>query len=178
MHTASTKSKKAIFSTKVKFKVTRSLTLVSFERASLVEYACQTSTSNSSKVIANVKVDNRQTNRQTDKQTNRQDKNNMPPIIRCRGIIKMGNLLFKNLPLILGKQDVFDVIAPSQGPRCAIRKFALERAFLNKKIKTKRRRSDPVLWQKPLHQQKCQKGKVTTQTTPQKVRLNSNYGPT
>ena len=34
--------------------------------------------------------------------------------------------------------------------------------------KTKRRRSDPVLWQKPLHQQKFQKGKVTTQTTPQK----------
>ena len=34
--------------------------------------------------------------------------------------------------------------------------------------KTKRRRSDPVLWQKPLHQQKYQKGKVTTQTTPQK----------
>ena len=34
--------------------------------------------------------------------------------------------------------------------------------------KTKRRRSDPVLWQKPLHQQKCQRGKVTTQTTPQK----------
>ena len=33
--------------------------------------------------------------------------------------------------------------------------------------KRKRRRSDPVLWQKPLHQQKCQKGKVT-QTTPQK----------
>ena len=33
--------KKAIFSTKVKVKVTRSLTLVSFERASLVEYACQ-----------------------------------------------------------------------------------------------------------------------------------------
>ena len=35
-------------------------------------------------------------------------------------------------------------------------------------IETKRRRSDPVLWQKPLHQQKCQKGKVTTQTTLQK----------
>ena len=35
-------------------------------------------------------------------------------------------------------------------------------------MNTKRRRSDPVLWQKPLHQQKCQKGKVTTQTTPQK----------
>ena len=34
--------------------------------------------------------------------------------------------------------------------------------------KTKRRRSDSVIWQKPLHQQKCQKGKVTTQTTPQK----------
>ena len=33
---------------------------------------------------------------------------------------------------------------------------------------TKRRRSDPVLWQKPLHQRKCQKDKVTTQSTPQK----------
>ena len=48
----------------------------------------------------------------------------------------------------------------------------------NRLTKTKRRRSDPVLWQKPLHQQKCQKGKVTTQTTPQKVRLNSKCGPT
>ena len=36
------KVEKAIFSFKVKVKVTRSLTLVSFERASLVEYACQT----------------------------------------------------------------------------------------------------------------------------------------
>ena len=36
-----------------------------------------------------------------------------------------------------------------------------------KRLKTKRRRSDPVLWQKPLYQQKCQRGKVTTQT-PQK----------
>ena len=35
------KGEKAIFSFKVKVKVTRSLTLVSFERASLVEYACQ-----------------------------------------------------------------------------------------------------------------------------------------
>ena len=35
-------------------------------------------------------------------------------------------------------------------------------------IKTERRRSDPVLWQKPLYQQKCQRDKVTTQTTPQK----------
>ena len=33
--------------------------------------------------------------------------------------------------------------------------------------KTKRR-SNPVLWQKPLYQQKCQRDKVTTQTTPQK----------
>ena len=32
----------------------------------------------------------------------------------------------------------------------------------------KRKRPDSVLWQKPIHQQKCQKGKVTTQTTPQK----------
>ena len=35
-------------------------------------------------------------------------------------------------------------------------------------IVTKSRRSDLVLWQKPLHQQKCQKCRVTTQTTPQK----------
>ena len=42
---------------------------------------------------------------------------------------------------------------------------------LNDNVKTKRRRSDPVLWQKPLHQQKCQKGKVTTQTTPQKFSI-------
>ena len=38
----------------------------------------EVSTSNGSKVIANLKVDNRQ--------TNRQDKNNMPQIIRSGGI--------------------------------------------------------------------------------------------
>ena len=50
----------------------------------------EVSTFRGSKVIANVKVDNRQTNKQTDRQTNkqtdRQDKNNMPPIIRSGGI--------------------------------------------------------------------------------------------
>ena len=46
----------------------------------------EVSISYGSKVIAKVKVDNRQTNRQTDKQTDRQDKNNMPPIIRSGGI--------------------------------------------------------------------------------------------
>ena len=44
----------------------------------------------------------------------------------------------------------------------------------------KRKRSDSVLWQKPLHQQKCQKGKVTTQTIPQKSlitqRLRNDLG--
>ena len=35
------KVEKVVFSFKVKVKVTRSLTLVLFERASLVEYACQ-----------------------------------------------------------------------------------------------------------------------------------------
>ena len=38
---AATKSKLAIFSIKVTVKVTRLLTLVSFGRVSLVEYACQ-----------------------------------------------------------------------------------------------------------------------------------------
>ena len=41
-------------------------------------------------------------------------------------------------------------------------------AWLLYSPKRKRKRSDSVLWQKPLHQQKCQKGKMTTQTTPQK----------
>ena len=44
----------------------------------------------------------------------------------------------------------------------------------------KRKRSDSVLWQKPLHKQKCQNGKVTTQTTPQKSsikqRLRTDLG--
>ena len=74
------KVEKVIFSFKVKVKVTRSLTLVSFERASLVEYDAkyEVSISYVLKVASNVKVDNRQ--------TNRQDKNNMPPIIRSGGI--------------------------------------------------------------------------------------------
>ena len=54
MPPATTKSKKAIFRATVKVKVTRSLTLVPSERASLVEY--EVSISNSSKVIANVKL--------------------------------------------------------------------------------------------------------------------------
>ena len=46
-------------------------------------------------------------------------------------------------------------------------KFLISRnPFLD--IKRKRKRSDSDLWQTPLHQQKFQKGKVTTQTTPQK----------
>ena len=36
----------------------------------------------------------------------------------------------------------------------------------HRREKEKRKRSDSILWQKPLHQQKCQKGKVTTQKTP------------
>ena len=62
-----------------------------------------------SKVIAKVKVDNRQTNkqtnRQTNKQTDRQDKNNMPPIIRSGGIKGcnlMHGLNFVNIRLFKG----------------------------------------------------------------------------
>ena len=47
-------------------------------------------------------------------------------------------------------------------------------------LMTKRRRSDSVLWQKPLHPRKCQKGKLTTQATPQKSsikqRLRTDLG--
>ena len=42
----------------------------------------------------------------------------------------------------------------------------------------KRKRSDSILWQKPLHQQQCQKGKITARTMPQKVRLHSDCGST
>ena len=61
------KVQKAIISFKVKVKVTRSLTLMSFERAPSVEYACQIWSLYlfSLKVIAKVKVDDRQTNKQT-----------------------------------------------------------------------------------------------------------------
>ena len=59
------KVEKAIFSFKVKVKVTRSLSLVSFERASSMHANYEVSISFGSKVIAKVKVDNRQTNRQT-----------------------------------------------------------------------------------------------------------------
>ena len=41
------------------------------------------------------------------------------------------------------------------------------------------KRSDSVLWQKSLHQQTCQQGKVTTQTTPQKsLHLGRSVGVT
>ena len=60
----------------------------------------EVSISYGSKVIAKVKVDNRQ----IDKQTDRQDKNNMPPIIRSGGIknSKFYNKTF--LSLILAKK--------------------------------------------------------------------------
>ena len=76
------KVEKAIFSFKVTVKVTRSLTLVSFERASFwsMHAKYEVSISYGSKVIAKVKVDNRHW------QTDRQDKNNMSPIIQSGGI--------------------------------------------------------------------------------------------
>ena len=44
----------------------------------------------------------------------------------------------------------------------------------------KRKRSDSVLWQKPLHQQKFQNGKVTSKSTSQKIlitqRLRTDLG--
>ena len=52
--------------------------------------------------------------------------------------------------------------------------------MLKTSCKRKRKKSDSVLWQKPLHPQKCQKGKMTTQTTPQNIsitqRLRTDLG--
>ena len=50
----------------------------------------------------------------------------------------------------------------------------LELQIQHYETKTKRRRSDPVLWHKPLHQQKCPRDKVTTQTTPQKSSIKQH----
>ena len=55
------KVEKAIFSFKVKVKITRSLTLVSFERVSVCMPNMKSLSLCGSKVIAKVKVDNRQT---------------------------------------------------------------------------------------------------------------------
>ena len=46
-----------------------------------------------------------------------------------------------------------------------VSKIALGMHMLVKPKDRKGRRSDSVLWQKPIHQQKCKTGKVTTQTT-------------
>ena len=51
--------------------------------------------------------------------------------------------------------------------------FFLANLFLKQGIRSgyvmrKKKRSDSVLWQNPRHQQNCQKGKMTTQTTSQK----------
>ena len=45
-------------------------------------------------------------------------------------------------------------------------------------IKRKRRRSDPVLWQNPLYQQKIRKPKDNTHKRHQKLRLHNDCGPT
>ena len=76
------KVKKKLFWQKVKVKVKRSLALVSFEWPLFMEYAYQIPYG--SKVIAKVKVDNRQ------------DKNNIPPIIRYGGISINPNMLPKS----------------------------------------------------------------------------------
>ena len=44
-------------------------------------------------------------------------------------------------------------------------------------IKKKRRRSDPVLWQNPLYQQKIRKPKDNTHKRYQKLRLHNDCGP-
>ena len=44
-------------------------------------------------------------------------------------------------------------------------------------IKRKRRRSDPVLWQNPLYQQKIRKPKDNTHKRHQKLRLHNDCGP-
>ena len=71
------KVQKSYFRAKVKVKVTMSLTLASFERASLVEYACQVSTSNGS--MLKLRTDKQKTDKQTDKQTGQKQ---YAPIIR------------------------------------------------------------------------------------------------
>ena len=81
------KVQKAISSFKVKVKATRSLTLLSFERAALVEYACHIWSLYLSRFKSYSEGFWQQTDIYTNKQTDRQDSNNMPPIYRSGGII-------------------------------------------------------------------------------------------
>ena len=80
MTQAATKSIKLFFNFQVKFKVTSNWPWFQLKgRDKCCMHAkYEVSISFGLKVIAKVKVDNRQTNKQTDKQTDRQDKNNMP----------------------------------------------------------------------------------------------------
>ena len=81
-------------------------------------------------------------------------------------------VIFNSLSFQLFHAWLFSVIITNSNSGRTAKSFRLanriNRRFFKISIQTKRRRSDPVLWQKPLHQQKCQKGKVTTQTPPQK----------
>ena len=79
---------KSYFSTKVQVKGTRSLTLVSFERASLVEY--EASISYGSKVIANIKV--------IDGQTDRREETYSPPGFTIRELISNTTVQHISLP--------------------------------------------------------------------------------
>ena len=78
-------------------------------------------------------------------------------------LLKIGEVMtFCNGHIYYGSSCTKSRIWYSPPPRYKTQ-FVVSTSFM-----TKRRRSDPVLWQKPLHQQKCQMGKVTTQTTLQK----------
>ena len=79
---ATAKSENNILSVKVKVNVTRSLTLVSFERASLMEYAYQIRKCIDLSPTQNVHVDNKYIQTERTK--------NMPRINRC-GSIKIYN---------------------------------------------------------------------------------------
>ena len=52
------------------------------------------------------------------------------------------------------------------------------RVTISTYIMRKRRRSDPVLWQNPLYQQKIRKPKDNTHKRHQKLRLHNDCGPT
>ena len=92
-------------------------------------------------------------------------RSNVLPILLCCGLVFYQHLLSIMLYYFLISRRKMEV---PRDIRISKSRSTTNSGETDLNIKTKRRRSDPVLWQKPLYQQKCQRDKVTTQTTPQK----------
>ena len=100
-------------------------------------------------------------------------KSRLATIIRNSFINKNGNHRYKFL--VLGREGPYFVKEHSDSKNKYTEDDIIN--MLEFLVKRKRRRSDPVLWQNPLYQQKIRKPKDNTQT-PQKTSITNDCGPT